>query len=197
MSGKQGDPHLGEGLPVYRTICLFESESLLSLDNYTIRADSRFNGFFGDVPLTSCEQRPYGGWNQAHLIDNDHLELVVVTEIGPRVMHLGLKGSHNLFRNLEHELGQTGGEEFRLYGGQRLWALPESAQETYCPDNVPVDFRQLSEHVFQTVAPVEETTGLQKELRIELASNRPEAKVVHTITNRGSASRKISPWALP
>ncbi len=146
--------------------------------------------------MTVCEKRPFGGWKQAYLIGNDHLEIVMVTEIGPRIMHLGLKGSHNLFRNLEEDLGQTGGDEFRLYGGQRLWAAPENAQETYYPDNVPVEFRQISDHVFQAIAPVEKNTGLQKEMRIELAQDRPGVKVVHTITNQGSTSREFSPWAL-
>ena len=146
--------------------------------------------------MTFCEQQPYGGWQQAHRIGNDHLEMVVVSEIGPRIMYLGLLGSHNLFRNLDQDLGQTGGEEFRLYGGQRLWAAPENADDTYYPDNIPAEFRQLTEHVFEATAPVERTTGLQKQMRIELAQDRASAAVIHTISNQGADARELSPWAL-
>ncbi len=143
-----------------------------------------------------CEQQPYGGWQRAHRIGNGHLEMVVVSEIGPRIMHLGLLGSHNLFRNLEMDLGCTGGETFRLYGGQRLWAAPENADNTYYPDNMPAEFQQVAEHVFMVTAPVERTTGLQKQMRIALAPDRPSATVCHTLSNQGSASRELSPWAL-
>ncbi len=146
--------------------------------------------------MTFCEQQPYGGWQQAHRIGNDHLEMVVVSEIGPRIMHLGLRGGHNLFRNLDQELGRTGGEQFRLYGGQRLWAAPENEKDTYYPDNMPAEFRQLTAQVFVVTAPVEDTTGLQKQMRIALAPDRPAATVVHTIFNRGAAPRVLAPWAL-
>ncbi len=143
-----------------------------------------------------CEQQPYGGWRQVHRIGNDHLDMVVVSEIGPRIMYLGLSGGHNLFRNVDQELGRTGDAQFRLYGGQRVWAAPENADVTYYPDNVPAEFRQVTERVFEVTAPVETTTGLQKQMRIELAPDRPAAVVRHTISNHGAAARELAPWAL-
>ena len=146
--------------------------------------------------MTFCKLQPYEGWQQAHRIGNEHIEMVVVSEIGPRIMHLGLRNGHNLFRNLDHELGMTGGIDFRLYGGQRLWAAPENVKDTYYPDNLPAKFQEISEGIFEVMAPIESTTGLQKKMRIELAQDRATATVVHTITNEGTSPREFSPWAL-
>lgn len=143
-----------------------------------------------------CELQPYGGWHQAHRIGNNHLELVVVSEIGPRIMHVGLRDSHNLFRTLDQDLGKTGGNEFRLYGGQRLWAAPENAEDTYFPDNSPARFQEICEGIYEVTAPKEASTGLQKQMRIELAHDRAALTVVHTIFNVGSTPKEFSPWAL-
>lgn len=143
-----------------------------------------------------CEQKEFAGWQRSHHIGNNYLEMSVVSEIGPRILHLSLKGSHNLFRNIPDDLGQTGGSEFRLYGGQRLWAAPENSQDTYFPDNRPADFQRVGDAVFEVAAPVEETTGLQKVLRIEISPDAPRVAVEHMIFNRGSSSREYAPWAL-
>ncbi len=138
----------------------------------------------------------YAGWKQAHRLTNDALEMVVVSEIGPRIISLSLRNSHNLFRELSEELGKTGGNEFRLYGGQRLWAAPENQESTYYPDNNPCEFRQVDEFLFRVTAPVERGTDLQKELDIQLPEAGASVTVVHRITNQGQQSACLAPWAL-
>lgn len=146
--------------------------------------------------MTTCTQIEYAGWNQVHLISNGHLELVVVSEIGPRIMSLALPGRHNMFRTLAGDLGQRGGTEFRLYGGQRLWAAPENAHDTYYPDNSPAEFRQVGPNRFRVTAPVEQGTGLQKEMQLQMAESQASVRVSHRIINRGPAARTFAPWAL-
>lgn len=146
--------------------------------------------------MGTCERIEYGGWTQAHRLSNGIVELTVVSEIGPRIMSFSFQGRHNLFRNLPQDMGQTGGATFRLYGGQRLWAAPENPLDTYFPDNEPAAFQQISAHEYVVAAPVEESTGLQKEMRIRLADGAACVRVAHTIANRGTAARRFAPWAL-
>ena len=146
--------------------------------------------------MAVCAQIEYKGWRQAYRITNGSVELVVVSEIGPRIMSVALPGGHNMFRELPAELGLTGGDAFRLYGGQRLWAAPENTASTYYPDNVPAEFRQLDENRFAFTAPVETGTGLRKEMEIQLPADEPAVRVVHRITNEGADAREFSPWAL-
>ncbi len=146
--------------------------------------------------MITYEPIAYAGWQQAHRIANDVLELVIVSEIGPRIMSLALHNRHNLFRELAIDQGQTGGDAFRLYGGQRLWAAPENQTTTYYPDNHPCEFRQLDTSHYKVTAPVEQGTGLQKEMEIQILDNTATVTVVHRITNRGTDTAFLAPWAL-
>ncbi len=146
--------------------------------------------------MATCEHTAYAGWQQAHRIANAALELVVVSEIGPRIMSLALRNSHNLFREISGELGQTGGAEFRLYGGQRLWAAPENPATTYYPDNQPCVFQQLDPCRYQVTAPIEKGTLLQKEMEIRIPDDDAVVTVVHRITNQGTETTRLAPWAL-
>lgn len=141
------------------------------------------------------EKVPYGGWTECLRLVNDHLELIVTTEVGPRVLHLARPGGSNLFKVWPDQLGKTGGPEWRIYGGHRLWHAPEVRPRTYAPDNDPVqvdwDGRRL-----RLTAPVETGTGVQKELEFTLATNRPAATVIHRLYNRGPWEIELAPWAL-
>ncbi len=146
--------------------------------------------------MATYEATDYAGWKQAHRIANAALELVVVSSIGPRIMSLALRNSHNLFRKLPEDQGQTGGDEFRLYGGQRLWAAPENRETTYYPDNHPCEFRQLDDSRFLVTAARERGTHLQKEMEIQIPDDTASVTVVHRITNQGTESACLAPWAL-
>ncbi len=141
------------------------------------------------------EKVPYGGWTECLRLANDHLELLVTTEVGPRVLHLSRPGGSNLFKVWPDQLGKTGGPDWRIYGGHRLWHAPEVRPRTYAPDNDPVqvnwDGRRL-----RLTAPVEAGTGIQKELEFTLATNRPAVTVTHRLFNRGPWEIELAPWAL-
>ena len=122
------------------------------------------------------------------------LELVVTTDVGPRVSSLrSLKGkAGNVFLELPADEERYHG--FYLRGGHRLWHSPEDIVRTYQPDDVPLAVKELPKGV-ALAAPAEPKTGLQKGMKIEVFGERT-VKVTHTLTNRGLWAVECAPWAL-
>ncbi|HWU39306.1 MAG TPA: hypothetical protein VN203_16800, partial [Candidatus Acidoferrum sp.] len=63
---------------------------------------------------------------------NSTVELLVLADAGPRILHYGFAGERNEFHEFEEDLGKAGDNRFRSYGGHRLWASPEE-ERTYSP----------------------------------------------------------------
>lgn len=122
------------------------------------------------------------------------IELVVTTACGPRVVSLRpLSGrARNLFLQFPADEKRANG--FLLRGGHRLWHSPEDIVRTYQPDDAPLGVKVLPHGVALT-QPVEQLTGLQKAMKLELRGDRT-VKVTHTLTNRGRSAVSCAPWAL-
>lgn len=141
------------------------------------------------------EKVTYEGWPNCYRLANDLVELIVTTDVGPRLIHFGFVNGRNEFVTLPEQLGQTGGDEWRLYGGHRLWHAPEAQPRTYYPDNQPVTLEQHSGFV-RLIQPVEATTGLQKEIDLALDPEAAHLTVTHRLRNHGLWPVELAPWAL-
>ena len=137
----------------------------------------------------------YRGWKNCCRIANGKVELIVTTDVGPRVIRFGFIGGQNLFKEYPAELGKCGGKQWRLYGGHRLWHAPEAQPRTYFPDNFPVTVEQHGSLV-RFIQPVETTTGIQKEIDIKLAATGSRVELVHRLRNTGAWAAELAPWAL-
>ena len=137
----------------------------------------------------------YCGWKNCCRIANGKVELIVTTDVGPRVIRFGTIGGQNLFKEDAAFLGRRGGKQWALYGGHRLWHAPEAEPRTYFPDNFPVATEQRGNTV-RFIPPVETTNGIQKEIAITLAPNRASVAVVHSLRNTGVWPIELAPWAL-
>ena len=131
---------------------------------------------------------------EALVLASRSLELTVTTSVGPRVVGLkSLKSrSSNLFLELPPDEQPYHG--YYLRGGHRLWHAPEHIVRTYQPDNQPVVVKPLPTGV-NLAQPVEEKTGMQKAIAIELIGERT-VKVTHVLANRGQWAVECAPWAL-
>ncbi len=145
--------------------------------------------------MPALERISYGGWPNCYRLSNGRVELVITADVGPRIIHCGFAGGPNLFATYPDMLGQTGGDEWRIYGGHRLWAAPELQPRTYYPDNAPVAVEQHPGFVRAT-APVEAGNAISKEIDIALADNADRATVTHRIRNHGPWAIQLAPWAL-
>ena len=70
--------------------------------------------------MTIREGYKYGGWDNCIKLENDEIELVITADVGPRIIRFGFKDSQNLFKEFSDQIGTTGGDEWKLYGGHRL-----------------------------------------------------------------------------
>ena len=149
------------------------------------------------VGTVQAEEVAYKKWKKAFNICNDTVELVVLTEVGPRILFFGYRGEDNEFHEVPEHSGKSGDEAFRVYGGHRLWVAPEIAR-TYYPDNVPVSVRRQGD-AFVFTAPPESAhpgTNLQKDVEIKLAETETRVSVTHRIRNLGRQPTEMAPWAL-
>jgi hypothetical protein len=140
------------------------------------------------------EIKPYGGWERACYLSNGALELVVTLEVGPRVIHAGLLDGPNHFAQFADQMGQRGGDEWRIYGGHRLWHAPEDRQRTYSPDNDPVEMSQEGETVHFD-QPTDQA-GIRKRISVRLHPNQPQAHIEHRLTNENAWPISLAPWSL-
>ena len=141
------------------------------------------------------EKLAWGGWPNCCRISNGTVELIVTADVGPRVMRYGFIGGQNMFLEHAPSMGKSGEADFQLRGGHRLWVAPEHMPGTYAPDNSPVNVR-IQNDVLDATGPVEETTGLQKQIVVKLDPEGSRVEVRHRIRNMKQWPVEVSPWAL-
>lgn len=140
------------------------------------------------------EKLAYAGWPNCYRLTDGRVELVATSDVGPRIVRLGFVGGENLFGGMEEGLGQTGGEEWRIYVGHRFWHSPEAMPRSYYPDNDPIQVEREGENTLYLVQPPEPTTSMQKTIGVTLA--RDHVEVTHAMTNEGPWPVEVAPWAL-
>ncbi len=164
------------------------------------------------------EKTTFEGWADCYRMSNGETELVIVADIGPRILRYGFVGGQNFFSVSEGSKGKSGGNEWNGYGGHRFWIAPEM-DYTYHPDNFPVKAEIEGNTVTLTSAPelvdfsdrasmdndeLYEKVGdpafrskltLQKVVKVSMKED-GEVTVEHIATNVGAKTLSVSPWAL-
>jgi hypothetical protein len=143
----------------------------------------------------TIEKTPYAGWPNCYRMTNGDVELIVTTDVGPRVIRYGFPGGQNMFKEFKEQLGHSGEAGWQARGGHRLWVGPEAVPMSYALDNVPVQV-VLGADTIELTEPVEKDTGFQKTMRIRLAATGSDVEVVHRIKNTNDSARKIASWGL-
>lgn len=145
--------------------------------------------------MVNIEKIEYAGWPNCYRISNQIIELIVTADVGPRVIRFGFIGDENEFFENPEDRGKVGGDEWRLYGGHRLWHGPEDVIRTYMPDNFPLEVTLLEDGIILT-APIEKPAGVQKSIEIHLAKDKPQVSLLHNIRNTGLWPVTLAPWAI-
>ncbi len=149
------------------------------------------------VGTVKAQEVEHKKWKKAFRISNDTVQLVVLTEVGPRIAVFGFLGEENEFHEVPEHSGKGSDQTFRVYGGHRLWVAPEIPR-TYYPDNAPVVARRQHDAFIFTAPPESALPGanLQKEIEIKLAETGAQVTVTHRIRNLGEEPTEMAPWAL-
>ncbi len=140
------------------------------------------------------EKIAWQGWPNCYRVSNGEVELIVTTDVGPRVMRYAFAGGRNLFKEYADQLGKTGEKEFQLRGGHRLWVAPEDLKTTWALDNGPVKAR-IDGDALELTQPVD-SAGIEKRIVIRLAPTGSAVELVHQVRNARSAALDLAPWTL-
>ncbi len=137
-------------------------------------------------------------------ISNGKCDVVVTTEIGPRIIRAGLVGKENVMFNdldrtnitadesMEKHFGE--GSKWINYGGHRLWVSPEAMPNTYFPDDKPVKVDLIENGALFTQ--VEQTmNGVACSYSVTMSED-GEITVTHFVKNISNEEKRLSPWAI-
>jgi hypothetical protein len=143
----------------------------------------------------SIQTVEYKGWPNCIQLANGKVELVITTDVGPRIISYALKGGANVFKNYDAMMGRTGDAEWNIYGGHRLWHAPEGEPRSYFPDNSPIQWKQVDGGA-KFIQTTEATTGIAKEIEVRLSAHSTRVEVVHRLINNGIWPVELAPWSL-
>lgn len=143
----------------------------------------------------SIEKLPYMGLPNCVRLSNGDVEVVVTTDVGPRILSYATRGGDNVLGHFLESTKETALGIWKPYGGHRLWVWPEVFPATYAPDNDPVECvpeSELSILVRQSV----DAAGMEKQIRITLAPDGTRVVLEHTITSHNLWPIDIAVWAI-
>ena len=128
-------------------------------------------------------------------LSNGQVEVVVTTDIGPRVMRYGFVGGENILGELPGSMAEKDRNSWQSWGGHRLWIAPEGQPKSYGPDNSPIK-HTVTGGTIRLEQPVEPGTHIQKTIEVTLDASGAGVTLRHTLTNRGPKPFELAPWAL-
>jgi len=147
------------------------------------------------MAAVKIEKTNFKGWPNSYRISNGEVEVIITSDIGPRIMRYAFTGGQNVFKEFTETLGKSGEEKWQLRGGHRIWAAPEDAVKTYAPDNGPVHILTKGA-VLEATQPVESLTGLEKQITVKMSPTGSGVEVLHRIRNTTKKSMDLAAWAL-
>lgn len=122
-------------------------------------------------------------------------ELAAALDIGVRIVQLHAVGEKDLLYHQPEDLsdGLTTQQGWRIFGGHRFWASPES-ERSYYPDCQPVIWEQLPDGVCLRQA-VDPWTAFEKTLTVRLL---PDGRIeaAHVLTNCGQRPSRAAAWGV-
>jgi len=144
----------------------------------------------------AVERVAYGGWENCYRVSNGLVEAIATSDVGPRIIRFGFVNGENEFAEFQEQLGKVGGDEWRIYGGHRLWHAPEAKPRTYYPDNEPVEVKIHDDFTLELIQPIEKWTGIQKRIIVKMNPSEAQVTVTHILTNHNLWAIELAPWAL-
>ena len=144
-----------------------------------------------------------GSFGEGIKLSNGTIELSIPKGFGPRILRFAFVGDENiLYEDINENITNSSKElevfgdnsKWRLYGGHRLWAAPESMPRTYYPDNDMVEFEDINMGI-RVKQSKQKFTDIKLEIDI-IFSGDNEVTLTHRITNCGAWPITLSPWAI-
>src|SRR5262245_65579577 len=132
-----------------------------------------------DSAAVRIEKVPYLGQPNCYRLTNGTVEVIVTTDIGPRIIRYGFVGGDNMLAELPEPVTKTELGEWKPWGGHRFWAAPEAMPRTYSPDSSPIQFKIEGNNSIRLIQPIEPKSGIQKEITVTLAQSGTGVTIHH------------------
>jgi hypothetical protein len=143
------------------------------------------------------EKIPYFNQPNCYKLSNGTAEVIVTTDIGPRVIAYRFIGEDNILGELGPDaVVKTDLGDWHPWGGHRLWHAPESKPRSYVPDDSPIKAEIVGTDGVRLTQPVEKETGIRKEMLVKLDSAGARVTLTQTLTNKGLWPVDLAPWGL-
>jgi len=155
----------------------------------------------------AVKKTDYKGWKDCFELSNSLVRLVVVPDIGGRIMEYSHNG-HNVIWQNPHELGVTAksdvGKKWHNYGGYKAWNAPQLRWRSPDNDNfydyAPAHCEIIgptegddSVGVRITCAPVDHL-GFQFTREVRLSGSSSHVRIIETMRNVGSKPIEWAVW---
>ncbi len=154
------------------------------------------------IPAVTVTQITYHGWRNCFQLSNGPVKVVVVPEIGGRIMEFSREGANILFQN-RAERGKVYPitKTWHNYGGFKNWNAPQSAWGW--PPDPYLDYGRATVEILEpaSIAPALRVTGavsletglvFQREIRMDPATG--DLSLRQTMTNISAKEEEWSTW---
>ena len=140
------------------------------------------------------KQLAYQGWQNCYEIEAGDCRMVATADIGPRIVHLSRGNGENLLKLFPDQTGKTGGNEWRLVGGHRVWYAPEDLAVSYVPDNDAIDVEVISAEEIRFKVSL--TPEVEKSLIMRVAKNGNGFELVNQVRNLSDNLFRTASWGI-
>ncbi len=145
--------------------------------------------------MMNLKEISYKNYGKCIELSNKETDLVITTEIGPRIIRYGFTGQENMFCENQDFKVKYNDKDWHLLGGHRLWHSPESYPRNYIPDDEPVECSNLDSGI-KVTQKIEKWSQISKEMQILLDDKLNKVKIIHTLYNKNAFPVEMGCWAL-
>lgn len=137
------------------------------------------------------DQIAFEPWGDAWRCRHNDLELIATAGLSPRIVSFSRDGGENiLYHDAESRFGRG---SWRLLGGHRLWAAPET-ESTYENETGPCKVVADADRLVISCGPG--ASLLRRHIEISASDRGPGFRIRHEIENEGAYPITAAPWAI-
>jgi len=165
------------------------------------------------MPTHTLKQAPYAGWENALWLEQGDLSLILVPQVGGRIMGVRWR-DHDLYW-VNHELADnpidvaaiTNPAEakqaigFKLWGGNKTWLAPQDRWTAGLPfldldsGAYQVTVEEISPTTVHMQSPICRETGIQITRSVILQASGASWSITHRFQNHGDRPVAWAPWS--
>lgn len=138
----------------------------------------------------------FGGWENNVRLCNEHVEVIITLDVGPRIISYRTSAGDNVFKTFADQLGSVGEPKWQARGGHRFWLAPEDEGRSYVPDNIGIEHRVISDDSVEFTNEPASIFPVKKVLRLSLDPGSSRVTVVHHAENHGTTEIQLATWGL-